>query len=95
MASQTSASTEASGDDPSQDEMTAAQSLIYSSSCVIHIFLGKSIRQSEGISTIWVKMTRADLHSVDTFKQALTQYLQHAINLGMTHYYPFLGDVMM
>lgn len=42
-----------------------------------------------------MRMTRADLQSVDTFKQALTRYLQSATDLGMTHYYPYLGDIMM
>lgn len=91
MASQTP-SVGSSGD---QDEGTDPSSLLDSSTCVVHIFLGKRIRHAEEFSTIWAEMTRADLHSVDTFRQALTQYLQHATNLGITHYYPFLGDVMM
>lgn len=83
------------GNRPSPSEVTDPPSLLYSSSCVIYLFLGKGIRHSEELSTIWMRMTRADLQSVYTFKQALTRYLQSATDLGMTHYYPYLGDIMM
>lgn len=40
-------------------------------------------------------MTRADLDSAYTFNKSLTQYIQCATELGMTHYYPYLGDILM
>ncbi|KAG6357294.1 hypothetical protein INS49_015172 [Diaporthe citri] len=42
-----------------------------------------------------MRMTRADLDSAHTFKKSLTQYIQCATDLGMTHYYPYFGDIMM
>lgn len=42
-----------------------------------------------------MRMTRADLDSAYTFKKSLTQYIQCATDLGMTHYYPYFGDIMM
>lgn len=59
------------------------------------MFLGKRIRGVEDVSTIWVRMTGADLDSPYTFKKSLTQYIQTATDLGMTHYYPYFGDIMM
>ncbi|KUI63919.1 hypothetical protein VM1G_12034 [Cytospora mali] len=40
-------------------------------------------------------MTRQDLDSPETFRQALTQYIQDAIHLGVTHYYPYFGDIII
>lgn len=59
------------------------------------MFLGKRIRGVENVSTIWVRMTRADLDSAYSFKKSLTQYIQVATDLGMTHYYPYFGDIMV
>ena len=60
------------------------------------MFLGKRIiGHDEDLATIWVRMTIGDLHSVNTFKRSLTKYVQCAIDLGMTHYYPYLGDIIM
>lgn len=96
MASHTSMpNTGPTGNHLSPGEVTDPPSLLYSSSCVVYMFLGKRIGHSEEFSTIWMRITRADLQSVDTFKQALTRYLQSATDLGMTHYYPYLGDIMM
>lgn len=59
------------------------------------MFLGKKIGDEEDISTIWVRMTGADLDTAYTFRKSLTQYIQCATDLGMTHYYPYFGDIMM
>lgn len=94
MASQTQ-SLDVGRDQPSSAQVTEPPSLIYSRTCVLYIFLGKRIRGSEDVSTIWMRVTRADLDSAYTFKKSLTQYIQCATDLGMTHYYPYFGDIMM
>lgn len=82
-------------DQASPPQTTEPPSLVYSSTCVLYIFLGKRITGADNMSTIWVRMTGADLDSAYTFKKSLTQYIQSATDLGMTHYYPYFGDIMM
>lgn len=69
--------------------------LIYNSDCVVYIFFGRDQRDPQSISDIWIRMTRRDLDSPEAFRRALTQYIQSAIDLGMTHYYTYFGDVLM
>lgn len=78
-----------------RDQGTEPPSLVYSSTFVLYMFLGKRIRGVEDVSDIWVRMTRADLDNTYTFSKSLTQYIQSAIDLGMTHYYPYFGDIIM
>lgn len=80
---------------PSPGEVMNPSRLLDSSSLVGYILLGERVRDAEQYSAICVEMTKADLHSVDTFKQALTQCLQHATKIGMTHYHPYLGGCIM
>lgn len=94
MASQTQSS-DVDREQPSSADATEPPSLVYSTTCVLYIFLGKRIRDVEDVSTIWVRMTGADLDNTYTFKKSLMQYIQSATDLGMTHYYPYFGDIMM
>lgn len=81
---------------PTGNEPPADLSLNYSSSCVVYLFLGqKATGQPTEQYDAWVRMTRADLENANTFKQALTRYIESSVDFGMTHYYPYFGDVMM
>lgn len=77
---------------PAVQEQT---SLHHNSECVVYMFFGKDQRDPESVSSIWLRMMRQDLVSPEIFQGALTQYILSAIDLGMTHYYPYLGDVFM
>jgi hypothetical protein len=70
-------------------------SLRYNSDCIVYIFFGSDQRDPQNFSSIWIRMTRSDLDSPDMFRRALTQYIQAAIDLGVTHYYPYFGDILM
>ncbi|ROV87990.1 hypothetical protein VSDG_09199 [Cytospora chrysosperma] len=79
-------------------EAPAAQepeNLRYNSDSIIYIFFGRDQRDPQNFSSIWIRMTRADLDSPDTFRRALTQYIHAAIDLGVTHYYPYFGDILI
>ncbi|KAJ0108344.1 hypothetical protein J7T55_005321 [Diaporthe amygdali] len=86
MSSQTQTLTDPSSDQNSPMDMN------YSSSYVVYIFLGQ---KPPGQYDNWVRMTRADLENVNTFKQALTRAIKTCLDAGMTHYYPYFGDVIM
>lgn len=80
------------------DQVSAVQetySLRYSSDCVVYLLFGRDERNTQSNSNIWIKMTRSDLENPDVFRRALTHYLQDATDLGITHYYPFFGDILM
>lgn len=78
-----------------QAPVTEQSNLRYSSDCVVYIFFGRNCRNPQNTSSIWIRMTRQDLDSPETFRQALTRYIQAAMNLGTTHYYSHLGDILM
>lgn len=80
------------------DEAPAVQesgNLHYNSDCVVYIYFGKERRDAQSISDIWIRMTRGDLDSPEAFRRALTQYIQEALSIGMTHYYTYFGDIIM
>ncbi|ROV94053.1 hypothetical protein VMCG_08259 [Cytospora schulzeri] len=80
------------------DQAPAVQepgTLRYNSDCVVYLFFGRDQSDPQSISNIWIRMTRPDLDSPDFCRRALTQYIQTAINLGLTHYYPYFGDILI